>query len=164
MKTLTISLIIILLYSCAAQKATIEATINYPYCGGAKPTPEMAAGRKEPAANFKFAIVDKNTKKIIQWTELDADGKWKGDLTKGDYLIFREDKLLTSEELIKKYNLFNTEFFSFSGVECLEKWKLEPDFEWNLKSKATSTISFDIKSKCHVGISPCLEYIGPKVN
>lgn len=162
MKT-TLLALAILLASCSVQKATISFSTQYPYCGGAKPTSEMAAGRKEPCSKLKVALVKEGETKVYKWLTLDADGMWIGDLTPGNYLIFQEDKFLTTEELIKKHNLIDSELYRFNGVTCLEKWKKEPDFEIVFDKSWSNLSEFVFKAKCQVGLRPCIEYIGPKV-
>jgi hypothetical protein len=162
MKT-TLLALAILLASCSVQKATISFSTQYSYCGGAKPTPEMAAGRKEPCSKLKVALVKEGETKVHKWLTLDADGMWIGDLTPGNYLIFQEDKFLTTEELIKKHNLIDSELYRFNGITCLEKWKKEADFQFSFDENWSSVSEFIFKAKCQVGLRPCLEYIGPKV-
>jgi len=164
MKFIFFTSLIALLCSCSAQKVSLSVTVHHPYCGGARPTPEMAAGRNEAASNMKLALFNKTTNEFDGWLELDANGSWSGKLDKGSYLIFREDKLLSSKELIKKYNLENTEFYQFKGEECLENWKKEVDFTLELNSKKSGEIELTFNAKCFVGLIPCYEYVGPKVN
>jgi len=163
MKT-TLFTLAILLASCSVQKATISMSIFYPYCGGAKPTPEMAAGRKEPCSNLKVALVKEGETTIYKWLSLDKDGLWIGDLAPGNYSIFQEDKFLSIEELIKKHNLINSDLYRFNGNTCLEKWKKEPDFQIVFDKNWSNLSEFIFKSKCQIGLRPCLDYIGPKVN
>ena len=47
------------LISCSAQKQTLVFFKHTPYCGGAKPTPEMANGTVVMASKSKFAITKK---------------------------------------------------------------------------------------------------------
>ncbi len=163
MKT-TLFALAILLASCSVQKATISMSTFYPYCGGAKPTPEMAAGRKEPCSKLKVAIVKEGETTIYKWLNLDENGIWIGDLAPGNYSIFQEDKFLSTDELIKKHNLINSDLYLFNGITCLEKWKKEPDFQIVFDKSWSNLSEFIFKSKCQVGLRPCLEYIGPKVN
>jgi hypothetical protein len=153
----------IFLASCSAQKATFSFSTQYPYCGGAKPTPEMAAGRKEPCSNLKVALVKEGETKVYKWLTIDADGMWIGNLAQGNYSVFQEDKFLSTEELIKKHNLVNSDLYRFGGVTCLEKWKKEADFQIVFDKSWSNINEFIFKSKCQVGLKPCLEYIGPKV-
>jgi len=163
MKT-TLFILSLLLYSCSAQKVSISMHTHYPYCGGAKPSPEMAAGRKEPCSNLKVALIKDGETSVYKWLTFDADGMWVGNLKPGNYSIFQEDKFLSSDDLIKKHNLIDSELYRFSGAKCLETWKKEADFQLVFGKEWSSLTPFNFKSKCQVGLRPCLEYIGPKVN
>lgn len=163
MKLLFIAFLLVLT-SCSAQKVTIAVNIKYTYCGGAKPTPEMQKGRLEPADSMRFGIVREGELEVSQWLTLDTDGKWNGKLKAGNYFIFREDKTLTIEEIIKKHKLISSEMYNFKGIECLEIWKKEADHSFTVKSSAENAIYFELRSKCYIGLKPCLEYIGPKAN
>lgn len=162
MKT-TLFILSLFLFSCTAQKVSLAFRIKTPYCGGAKPTPEMAAGRQEAYSNLKVALVKEGETKVFKWLNLDADGMWFGDLAPGNYLIFQEDKFLSTEELIKKHNLTNSEFYRFNGVDCLENWKKEADFKFSFDKNLSNDSEFVFKAKCQVGLRPCIDYIGPKV-
>ena len=163
MKLLFIAFLLVLT-SCSAQKVTIAVNIKYTYCGGAKPTPEMQKGRLEPADSMRFGIVREGELEVSQWLTLDADGKWIGKLKAGNYFIFREDKTLTIEEIIKKHKLISSEMYNFKGIECLEAWKKEADHSFKIEANNENQVSFELRSKCNVGLKPCLEYIGPKAN
>jgi hypothetical protein len=162
MKTILL-ILVLLLYSCSAQKVSLSFSVQTPYCGGAKPTPEMAAGRKEPCSNIKVALVKEGETKVFKWLTLDSEGIWIGDLATGNYFIFQEDKFLDTEELIKKHNLIDSDLYRYNGVICLEKWKKEADFQFVSDENLSSISEFIFKSKCQVGLRPCIEYIGPKV-
>ncbi len=160
---ITLLILVLLLYSCSAQKVSLSFSVQTPYCGGAKPTPEMAAGRKEPCSNVKVALVKEGETKIFKWLTLDADGMWIGNLIPGNYSIFQEDKFLSTDDLIKKHNLIDSDLYRFNGIDCLEKWKKEADFQFVFDENWSSVSEFIFKSKCLVGLRPCVDYIGPKV-
>jgi len=163
MKVLFIAFLLVLT-SCASQKVSFSVNIKYPYCGGAKPTPVMQKGRLEPADSMRFGIIREGELEVSQWLTLDSEGKWDGKLKAGNYFIFREDKTLTIEEIIKKHKLESSEMYNFKGEKCLELWKKEADYSFTIQENNDNKISFDLQSKCYVGLKPCLEYIGPKVN
>lgn len=162
MKT-SLFILSLFLYSCSAQKVSLSFSTQTPYCGGAKPTPEMAAGRKEPCSNLKVALVKEGETKVFKWLTLDSSGMWMGDLVMGNYLIFQEDKFFSTDDLIKKYNLVDSELYRFNGIICLEKWKKEADFKLVFDENWSSISEYIFKAKCQVGQRPCLEYVGPKV-
>lgn len=160
MKALFI-LSLLFLISCSAQKHTLVFIKHTPYCGGAKPTPEMARGTVVMASKSKFAITKKGGKKVEKWIVTDTSGTWKGKLDCGSYDIYRAEKFLAIQELISQFKLVDSDFYKFSGEKCLEIWKSQPDFSFEANN--TGSIHIELKGKCFVGFSPCLDYIGPKV-
>jgi hypothetical protein len=164
MKYLTI-IAIFILTSCASQKVAISVETWKPYCGGAKPTPEMAQGTRTPFSNQRIAVTRKNTSdinnpEIVKWITLDSLGKWTGKLNPGIYDLFREDKTRSLEEIQQKYRKLDNEMYAFVGLETLTSWKATPDF--SMEVKENSEVKIELKEKCFVGLNPCMEYIGPK--
>jgi hypothetical protein len=164
MKSLTI-IAILILTSCASQKVAISVETWKPYCGGAKPTPEMAQGIRTPFANERVAINKmsddlKSPSTFLKWIQLDSEGKWTGGLKPGTYQIYRADKLLSLEEIEKKYRQQDNEMYAFVGLETLTSWKATPDL--SMEVKENSEVKIELKEKCFVGLNPCMEYIGPK--
>jgi hypothetical protein len=137
-----------------------------PYCGGAKPTPEMAKGTRTPLSNEKVAIYKLNDelKSFVfeKWIQLDSAGKWNGQLQQGSYEIYRADKVLSIEEIEKKYRKSDNSMYAFVGVEKIKIWKSTPDFTMEIKEN--KAVKIELKEKCFVGLNPCMEYIGPKPN
>jgi hypothetical protein len=160
MKTL-LFLGILTLLSCQAQKQTLVFIKHTPYCGGAKPTPEMARGTIEMAKQSKFAITLKGNTKVEKWIITDTSGTWRGKLKPGNYDVYRAEKYMTTQELISKYDLKDSEFYKFNGDKCLEIWKSQPDFTFETSN--SGSVHIELKGKCYVGFRPCLDYIGPKV-
>jgi hypothetical protein len=152
---------ILVLASCQAQKQTLVFIKRTPYCGGAKPTPEMARGTIEMAKKSKFAITKKGQLKVEKWIVTDSSGTWTGKLEPGSYDVYRADKRLSTQELIIKYDLKDSEFYKFNGEKCLELWKLQSDFTFETSN--SGSVHIELKGKCYVGFRPCLDYIGPKV-
>jgi hypothetical protein len=163
MKSLTI-LAILILTSCSSQKVAISVETWKPYCGGAKPTPEIAKGIRTPFSNEKVAIYqmsdDLKTFSFNKWIELDSEGKWSGSLKPGTYEIYRADKMLSMEEIEKKFRQPDNENYAFVGEEKLKIWKATPDFSMEVKEK--TEVKVELKEKCFVGLNPCMEYVGPK--
>lgn len=152
---------VLLLFSCSAQKQTLVFIKHIPYCGGAKPTPEMTRGTVTMASKTKFAITKKGDKKIVKWIVTDTSGTWTGKLNTGTYDIYRAEKFWSNKELITHFKLVDTDFYRFNGEKCLDSWKLQPDYSF--ESKNSGSIHVELKGKCFVGFSPCFDYIGPKV-
>jgi hypothetical protein len=154
-----------ILTSCSSQKVTLYVETWKPYCGGAKPTPEMAKGTRIPFSNQKVALYqsskDKsNLRVFVKWIELDSLGSWKGQLKPGNYELFRSDKTLSLDELEKKYRKPDNEMYAFVGEEKLKMWKETTDFIIEVKENTSAKV--ELKEKCFVGLNPCMEYIGPK--
>lgn len=157
-------LILIVLTSCSSQKVTLFMETWKPYCGGAKPTPEIAKGTSRPFKNEKVILykmnVDSKSYTIEKWITLDSIGKWNGKLKTGNYQVFRGDKLLSIEEIQQKFRKPDSEMYAFVGIEYLKSWKETADFTFEVKDE--TTVSITLNEKCFVGLNPCMEYIGPK--
>lgn len=87
-----ISLLLVVLSSLisCAQKKNLSVMVSYvlPYCGGARPTPEMEkdAATPKPYANKKIIIVSENGK--VDSVKTDAAGKFKRKFTVGRYKFY----------------------------------------------------------------------------
>ena len=157
-------LLLLLLTSCTAQKVSVFMGVYKPYCGGAKPTPEIAKGIRTPFSNEKVAFFkmsnDLKSFDFEKWIQLDSLGNWNGKLKQGTYIVFRSDKMLTIEEIEKKFRKPDTEMYAFVGIKQLESWKATADFTFEVKDE--TNVSITLSEKCFVGLNPCMEYIGPK--
>ena len=157
-------LLLLLLTSCTAQKVSVFMEVYKPYCGGAKPTPEIAKGIRTPFSNEKVAFFkmsnDLKSFDFEKWIQLDSLGNWNGKLKQGTYIVFRSDKMLTIEEIEKKFRKPDTEMYAFVGIKQLESWKATADFTFEVKDE--TNVSITLSEKCFVGLNPCMEYIGPK--
>ncbi len=165
MKYITIFTLFILT-SCSSQKVAVYVETWKPYCGGAKPTPEMAKGIRTPFSNEKVAIYkmsdDLKSFSFNKWIQLDSTGKWNGKLNLGTYEFYRADKVLSIEEIEKKFRQEDNENYAFVGEEKLKTWMATPDF--TIEVKENTAIKIELKEKCFVGLNPCMEYTGPKPN
>lgn len=162
MKYLTF-IALLILTSCSSQKVAVYVETWKPYCGGAKPTPEMAMGTKTPFSNEKVAIYlesDEKSFDFLQMIQLDSAGKWNGKLKSGNYKIYRADKLLSIEEIQQKFRKPDNEMYAFVGIQFLESWKQTADFSFEVIDE--TNVSITLSEKCFVGLNPCMEYIGPK--
>ncbi|MFY7669274.1 MAG: hypothetical protein ACOVQG_11040 [Crocinitomicaceae bacterium] len=157
-------LFLLLLTSCTAQKVSVFMEVYKPYCGGAKPTPEIAKGIRTPFSNEKVAFFkmsnDLKSFDFEKWIQLDSLGNWNGKLKQGTYIVFRSDKMLTIEEIEKKFRKPDSELYAFVGIKQLETWKATADFTFEVKDE--TNVSITLSEKCFVGLNPCMEYIGPK--
>jgi len=163
MKLLFLLFIISSIYGCSSQRQTLVFIKHTPYCGGARPTPEMARGTVVMASKSKFAVTKKGEKKVEKWIITDTSGTWTGKLVAGNYDVYRADKFLSNEELMKQLKTFISDSinYRFNGEKCLELWKKEPDCSFT--ASLSGSIHVELRGKCFVGFSPCIEYIGPKV-
>ncbi len=157
-------LFLLLLTSCTAQKVSVFMEVYKPYCGGAKPTPEMAKGTRTPFSNEKIAVFkmsdDLKSFEMEKWIQLDSLGNWSGKLKQGNYIVFRSDKMLSIEEIQQKFKKPDSELYAFVGIKQLETWKATADFTFEVKEE--TNVSITLSEKCFVGLNPCMEYIGPK--
>ncbi len=145
-------------FSTFAQKTSLTFNTHLPYCGGARPTPEMAKGTTAPAAGQKFALIRVGGTKV-KWITLNDKGQWKGRLKKGTYNIYREEKRMTIVEIKSKHKLSSSELVQYKGDECITEYCNTPDFKMEITGNAEFT--FTINGKCNIGFRPCLEYVGP---
>jgi hypothetical protein len=157
-------LFLLLLTSCTAQKVSVFMEVYKPYCGGAKPTPEIAKGIRTPFSNEKVAVFkmsdDLKSFDFEKWIQLDSLGNWTGKLKQGTYIVFRSDKMLSIEEIKQKFQKPDSELYAFVGIKQLETWKATADFSFEVKDE--TNVSITLSEKCFVGLNPCMEYIGPK--
>jgi hypothetical protein len=163
MKYYLLLTLITFIYGCSSQRQTLVFIKHTPYCGGARPTPEMARGTTVMAAKSKFALTKKGEKTVEKWITTDTSGTWAGKLNAGNYDVYRADKFLNSEVLKVQMNSFiiDTTNYRFVGEKCIELWKNEPDYSFTVSN--SGSIHIELKGKCFVGFTPCIEYIGPKV-
>ena len=159
--------VLVCLFSSCKVGLNLSAHVHHPYCGGAQPTPEMLKGNLSPMDTV--FILKKKDKYLVDYvtnqkarpplTILDENGKIEIQLKKGEYHFFIKDKLmLNNNQFIKKYSR-NDKWHVFKGNDCLLKWKTTPDQTINLNKDKDKKII--LKSKCFVGLNPCLNYTGP---
>lgn len=160
---------IIFLSSCALFKGknTIhmegKIEVHSPYCGGARPTEEMAKGTLKPYANTVFYVksVANNSKKkkTVARITTDQNGQFKLALPKsGTYYFMHEDKTMPLADFIKKYNT-PSEHITYIGDEKAKEAYERADLQ--VEVLGTEKISLQMKAKCFVGLNPLLKYTGP---
>lgn len=142
---------------------SLHATVHKPYCGGAKPNPDIAAGYYESMKYEKFKILEGSTfiegAPIYKEIELDESGNAIIQLKVGDYIFMRSDKFLPLDEFMSKNGPFEEVNYEIKGSECFQTWKNTVDL--HLKVEADTIVELRQKAKCWVGTNPCLEYTGP---
>lgn len=144
------------------KNVSIHGTVHKPYCGGAKPSPDVAKGYYETMKFEKFMLLQgtdfKEGMKIMKEIEFDEGGNIQLNLEKGDYMLMAADKFLSLEEFIKANGAAN-ENYQLKDNSCFLEWKNSVDFSFTIEGD--TIMEMRKRAKCWVGINPCLNYIGP---
>jgi hypothetical protein len=109
-----------LLSAACAQKKTISSKITciQPYCGGARPTPQMEADAQKPKPYASKMIIIVSDKGKVDSAKTDASGLLKKKLDQGTYKLFETWRYYKSTP--------NGEDVSHFDKACLEEeWKKE---------------------------------------
>ena len=142
---------------------SLHCTIHKPYCGGAKPTAEIAAGYDEPMKLEKFKLIKgkeyKEGMAVFQDVTLDEAGNTNLQLEKGEYMLLRADKFLALDDFIKENGAIEKVNYQLKDNLCFSEWKNTVDKYFTVEKDAS--IEIHQKAKCWVGTNPCLIYIGP---
>lgn len=142
---------------------SLHATVHKPYCGGAKPNPDIAAGYYESMKFEKFKILEGNSFKeglpVNQEITLDESGNAIIQLKQGEYIFMRSDKFLPLDEFMAQNGPFEEVNYTIKGSECFQTWKNTVDM--SLKVEGDTIVELRQMAKCWVGTNPCLEYTGP---
>jgi hypothetical protein len=141
----------------------IEGIVHKPYCGGAKPSPDVAAGYFETMkfAEYKlFKGVDYTDKaEYLQEVRMDISGLAKLQLAPGDYFLLRVDKTLSMDQFIALNCPVEEKLYSKSENSCFQEWMRAVDLKFKVVND--TVIEFRENAKCWVGTNPCIKYIGP---
>lgn len=142
--------------SCKAQ-TSLNFTVTYtqPYCGGAKPTPEIIeeSNQPKPYANFKLFFVSKKGKTDSAVT--DDKGVLRITLRNGNYRLMEGWKLKKSTP--------NGQPLSDYSLECLKtEWGKSLQTISLVKGKVVATKTTPQPLKIHLDLPcdyavPCLE-------
>jgi hypothetical protein len=162
--------IAVVLSSCSVLKpkkdgkaVVIHGTVHKPYCGGAKPSPDVAAGYYEPLSNQSFKIFSGAEYSVdlqeVSEFSFDQDGNVSLNLKPGNYVFMQSDKILPLDDFMLKYGVAPTDQFVVQDAGCFNEWKNTVDLYLNVEND--TLIEFRQKAKCWVGTNPCLKYIGP---
>lgn len=163
-------LVTILLGSCGTMQkntnlktVTFHGTVHKPYCGGARPNPDIAAGYYESMKYEKFNILKgtdfKEGMEVFKEIALDESGNAILELEKGEYMFVRTSKFLSLDEFMAANGPFETENYVVKEADCFQTWKNTVDLY--LKVEGDTLVEFREKARCWVGTNPCLEYVGP---
>ncbi|MGZ3884322.1 MAG: hypothetical protein ACXVPQ_00900 [Bacteroidia bacterium] len=123
------------------QSVSIQILQTHPYCGGARPTPEMEAAAREPqpyAGQKLFVISDKGAKDSVM---TDAEGNFKISLKPGIYKVYEPWKFHKQTP--------NGEAKTDYNMDCLKKeWKKE-DLKITITNKAKPEVINNLtRGKC----------------
>jgi len=151
-----------------SQKTHVSLTARTPYCGGAKPSVEMAAGITRNLGNYYLVVEFKkfNNSKSSEWSRMEIaryeNGNWSGKIPKKCYLrIFLADQMLSVPKLKVKYAISDSLHYALKDDSAIEQWKSRPVFEKTDK-KFNKFIKLELLETCFLGLNPCYKYIGPK--
>lgn len=168
MKKFVLLLLLLASHTFYSQKTMLTVVVRSPYCGGAKPTPEMAAGSLKFYSNQRIVIKYKKTisEGDSQWNSfivtLNSEGIWKGKIPKkSDVKIFLEDQLLSLAALKEKYAISDSKMFALLPDNEIVQWQSQPIYEMS-STNFNKIIDIEIKEKCFSGLNPCYIYKGPK--
>lgn len=150
------------------QKTSLTLSVRTPYCGGAKPTPEIAAGTTKSFGNQRLIIQYQKTNEVNsgKWNSLeitvDSNGNWKGKIPKKSNIrIFLANQFLSLSELKSNYSLSDTKRYTLKDDAAIELWKRKPIYEKSVK-EIKKSIQIELLEACFVGLNPCYWYSGPK--
>lgn len=136
--------------SCQSQKK-ISVSVNYlqPYCGGARPTPEMEAEAQTPKPLTSSSLVLIDSKGKAKTVKTDKNGKLNLKLKEGNYLLketWRHKQTTPNGEAITKFE-----------ESCLkEEWKLVLQSISVSKTEVKVTENYTIINYCDHSI-PCFK-------
>jgi hypothetical protein len=144
------------------KKISLHALVHKPYCGGAKPTPEIAKGTDETLANADFVVfkgtsMEDGATAILKF-KTNAEGKANFQLEQGTYCVYATEKMMSIEALKTKFNFNDPRNYVFRDDKCFAMWKKTPDLAFQVIND--TLIRFIQNAKCWTGTVPCVDYIG----
>lgn len=144
----------------------IVAKVHKPYCGGARPTPEMERGVVEPIQQETFYIKhgdknSENSRPIASFTTND-EGKAIVLLPAGIYSVIRQEQIVPFDEFYKPYsaNRKGEKTVRYKEEPCFREWYETPELTFTVENK---NVSFDLlrRTQCFIGTNPCIIFEGP---
>ena len=179
-KELLTGVLLVLFASCAQRKVVntsfrapnqefevrIVAQIHKPYCGGARPIPEMERGVFEPIQQETFYIKQRdknseNSRPIASFTTND-EGKAIVLLPAGVYSVLRQEQIVPFDEFYKPYsaNRKGEKTVRYKEEACFREWYETPELTFTVENK---NVSLDLlrRTHCFIGANPCAIYEGP---
>lgn len=141
----------------------IEGTVHKPYCGGAKPSPDVAAGYYESMKFGEYKLyrgTDLNANsELVQDVRMDISGIANLQLEPGEYYLLRADKTLSLDQFIAKNGPVEEKHYVIKEKSCYQEWMRTIDLKFRVVND--TIIEFREKGKCWIGTNPCIEYVGP---
>jgi hypothetical protein len=136
-----------------------------PYCGGARPTEEMAKGTVEPLEGITFYVFNQNStftkEKALHSFKTTSSGGFKLDLEPGTYYLVQQNKILSLDEFMQlSMKNMQQSGYAVKSKDCFKSWKESPDFTVQIENNKSEHFTYE--AKCFVGINPCIVYSGPK--
>ena len=112
----------------------------------------------EPKSDGDYVVFKKGDKKkeVLRF-RLNEEGKATFALVRGEYDLFRADKLMDLKSFIAE-NKYDNQFIKFSDDDCFQTWKNQVDLTFQVNGEKVQLIN---KIRCYVGDNPCAKYIGP---
>lgn len=142
---------------------SFNGTVHHPYCGGAKPSPDVAAGYYESMKFEKFKILKgsefKEGLQPHQEITLDESGNINLLLEPGKYMMVHSDKFLPLDEFMKKNGLIEEKNYELKGNDCFITWKNTVDLYFTVEND--TIIELRQHARCWIGTNPCMKYVGP---
>lgn len=142
MKTIILIItFLITLSGCAQKKVKLNFTYTKPYCGGARPTPEMEAESQIAHPYAHKTIIYKNDKGKTDSVKTDANGNVVLKLKNGNYKFYESWKYYKKTPNGQAQNLFD--------LNCLNaEWKIEM-VNVTVSRKVTKiNLVYDLIEKC----------------
>jgi hypothetical protein len=168
---LSIIVISILAISCGTQKESnnyeetkeeqfkVEITVKekVPYCGGARPTPEMTKMTKPAVGEFSITNLNDNT---IHTVKSDENGVISTELPAGNYSVNEGYNNVTFEKFLEE-NRDSKPDLEFGDEACYKTWWSTNILEFEIeKTAVTLEQSATIIVRCNTGINPCDKFTG----
>lgn len=145
-------------------KSRIHMTYRQPYCGGARPSPEMEKGTIVDFRNKEFVIKVGNSNHdsipVLKRVMTDEHGVFQLNLPKGDYVIVFPHKA-QSYESFKKEELKNFEGkqLQLTNEDCLKEYWERADGKFSVSDE--SDYDVEIRRTCYADFNYCMQYTGP---
>lgn len=145
-------------------KSEIKMTYRQPYCGGARPSPEMELGTVHDFKHKEFVIKRGRTNhadmEIYKRVTTNENGVFELKLPKGEYAIILPHKAKSFEKFKKEeLKKFENKQLKLASDDCLREYWLRADGKITVTGEAEYTV--EIKRTCYSDYNYCMQYTGP---